>query len=245
MNYLGLSGGGNKSFTKTVEKPPESPSTSGSINTAGNVISRDDLDSGDEELVNILHDMHKSQGVLSPKSINGRMKEHFCNETVLNLSRKVLTETEIRVLEKGLGFAPTPTKINESDLKRDFNEFSRKMRCKWYFRNEDTEKFLEKPAFNIKSNWNLPNDQPAFEIFLSKLDNEVFSGLPGTPCDYNLSKEEWLAMRGLAEDRNIIIKPADKGPCVVLLDREYNLAEAEKQFQDVEIYEDTDFKESD
>ena len=74
VNYLGLSGGGNKSFTKTVEKPPESPSTSGSINTAGNVISRDDLDSGDEELVNILHDMHKSQGVLSPKSINGRMK---------------------------------------------------------------------------------------------------------------------------------------------------------------------------
>ena len=35
----------DRSFTKTVEKPPESPSTSGSINTAGNVISRDDLDS--------------------------------------------------------------------------------------------------------------------------------------------------------------------------------------------------------
>ena len=50
-----------------------------------------------------------------------------------NISRKVLTETEIRVLEKGLGFAPTPTGINESDLKRDFNKFSRKMRCKWYF----------------------------------------------------------------------------------------------------------------
>ena len=48
------------------------------------------------------------------------MKEHFCSKTVLNLSRKVLTETEIRILEKGLGFAPTPTKINEIDLKRDF-----------------------------------------------------------------------------------------------------------------------------
>ena len=75
----------DRSFTKTVEKPPESPSTSGSINTAGNVTSRDDLDSGDEELVNILHDMHTSQGVTaekSPKSVNGRMKWYFCSKTV-------------------------------------------------------------------------------------------------------------------------------------------------------------------
>ena len=68
---------------------------------------------------------------------------YFCSRTVFNPSRKVLTETEIRVLEKGLGFATTPTRINKSDLKRDFNEFSRKMRCKWYFRNEPTENFSE------------------------------------------------------------------------------------------------------
>ena len=32
---------------------------------------------------------------------------------MFNPSKKVLTETEVRVLEKGLGFAPTPTKIND------------------------------------------------------------------------------------------------------------------------------------
>ena len=69
--------------------------------------------------------------------------------------------------------------------------------------------------------------------------------MPGTPRDYNLSKEEWLAMTGLAEDRNIIIKPAEKGSCVVLWDREDYLTEAGKQLQDVDIYEDTGFKESD
>ena len=110
------------------------------------------------------------------------MKGYFCSQTVFNFSRKVLTETEIRILGKGLGFAPTPTRINESYLKRDFNDFSRKMRRKWHFRNEPTEKFSEKPAFNIKSNWNPPNGQSALEIFLSKLENEVFSVLPGTPC---------------------------------------------------------------
>ena len=72
------------------------------------------------------------------------MKGYFCSKAVFNLSRKVLMETEIRVLEKGSGFASTPTRINESDLKRDFNEFSRKVRCKWYFRNEPTENFSKK-----------------------------------------------------------------------------------------------------
>ena len=89
--------------------------------------SRCDLESGDKKLVNILHDLHESQGVTaekSPKSVNGRLKGYFCSKTVFNLSRKVLNETERRVLEKDLGLAPTPTRVNESELKRDFNEFS-------------------------------------------------------------------------------------------------------------------------
>ena len=44
-----------------------------------------------------------------------------------------------------------------------------------------------------------------------------------------MSKEEWKAMRNLAEDRSIIIKPSDKGPCVVVWDREDYLAEGYKQ----------------
>ena len=131
--------------------------------------SRDDLDSGDEELVNILHGLHKSQGVTaekSSKSVNGRMKRYFCSKKVFNLSMKVLTETEIRALEKGLGFAPTPTRINESDLKRDFNGFSQKVSCKWYFRNEPTENLSEKPAFNVKSNWNPPSGHPCIRNIL-------------------------------------------------------------------------------
>ena len=50
--------------------------------------------------------------------------------------------------------------------------------------------------------------------------------LPGTPLDYNLSKGEWSAMRGLAEDRNSIINTADTGSCVVVCDREDYIAEA-------------------
>ena len=69
-------------------------------------------------------------------------------------------EVEKRILERDLGFASTPTRINESDLNINFNDFSRKIRCKWYFRNEPSENFLEKTAFNVKSYWNPPKGHP-------------------------------------------------------------------------------------
>ena len=79
-----------------------------------------------------------------------RLKRYFCSDTVFNLSKKVLTETEIGVLERGLGFVPTPNLINEENLRWDFDDFSRKMRCKWYFRNKISANFSEVPAFKPK-----------------------------------------------------------------------------------------------
>ena len=65
--------------------------------------------------------------------------------------------------------------------------------------------------------------------------------LPGTPLDYNLSKEEWVAMRGLAEDQNVIIKLADKA----VWDQEDHLVEADRQIKDNETYESSSFKDKD
>ena len=71
----------------------------------------------------------------------GRLEEYFCSDTVSNLSQKVLTDTEIRILEKGLDFAPIQNKINEPELRTDFEEFCRRMRTRWHFRNEPTPEF--------------------------------------------------------------------------------------------------------
>ena len=48
----------------------------------------------------------------------------------------MLIDTEINVLVKGLDFAPIQKKLNESELRSDFNEFCRRMRLKWHFRDE-------------------------------------------------------------------------------------------------------------
>ena len=42
-----------------------------------------------------------------------RLPCYFCSDTVFNLSRRVLTEIEIKILEKVLDYAPIQNKINE------------------------------------------------------------------------------------------------------------------------------------
>ena len=74
--------------------------------------------------------------------------------------------------------------------------------------------------------------QPASKMFLCQIENNVFLLLPSNTTRYNLTKEEWLAMKGLAEYRNIVIKTADKGSCVVVWDRTDYLLEREQHLID-------------
>ena len=39
-------------------------------------------------------------------------------------------------MERGLDYAPIKNKINEPELKKDFENFCRQMRFKWFFRND-------------------------------------------------------------------------------------------------------------
>ena len=56
-----------------------------------------------------------------------RLTGYFCWDTVFNLSKKVLSDAEIKVPEKGLDYAPIQNKINEPELWRNFENFSRQM----------------------------------------------------------------------------------------------------------------------
>ena len=48
-------------------------------------------------------------------------------------SRKRLTDSEQKILEKGLKFTPTPERGNQQELKEDIFEFTRKLRLAEYF----------------------------------------------------------------------------------------------------------------
>ena len=103
-----------------------------------------------------------------------RLTGHFCLNTVFNLIQKVLSDTEIKVLEKGLDYAPIQNKVNRSELKQHFDEFSRKIRLKWYFQNEVTEDFSKTPSFKSKSSWKPPQGNSILELFLTQIERELF-----------------------------------------------------------------------
>ena len=168
-----------------ASNPPMTCTAAGLINTPTSTTTVEDSIRNIEENISVTQ-----KGLILRTDNNGRLQGYFCSDVVFNLSHKVLTNLEISVLGKGLGFSPTPTFINEADLRRDFADFDGKMRCKWFFRNEPTEDFSEIPAFGIKSNWSPPKGHPALEMFLSRMEGETFSLLPSNSTSYNLTKEE-------------------------------------------------------
>ena len=103
----------------------------------------------DEDLLDILVELQKPiKGAIGE---NDRLEGYFCSDTVFSLSNRVLSDSEIKLLEKGLDFAPIQRKINELELRKDFNEFYRRMRINWNFRNEPSQNFSETPAFRVNS----------------------------------------------------------------------------------------------
>ena len=65
--------------------------------------------------------------------------------------------------------------------------------------------------------------------------------LPGNTTRYNLTKEERLAAKRLAEVRSTVIKTADKGFCVVVWDRTDYLIEVKKDLSESNIYKEVKF----
>ena len=133
LSNLGLNG------LTTWNPPMTCTSTAGSINTPTSTTTVED------NIRNIEENISVTQGeVITRTDNNGRLQGYFCSDVVFILSHKVLTDLEISVLGKGLGFSPTPTFINEADLRRDFADFARKMRCKWFFFTTNLRKALVK-----------------------------------------------------------------------------------------------------
>ena len=130
--------------------PPNLCTNSGKVcNSSNSQIIQNDTNvfsSQDEELLSILMDLQQNSSS-ETNSSSKRIGGHFCSDTIFNLTSKVFTDTEINILEKGLGFAPIQNKINQPELRKDFEEFCRRLRIKWYFRNDISENFTEKPAF--------------------------------------------------------------------------------------------------
>ena len=60
------------------------------------------------------------------------------------------------------------------------------------------------------------------------------------PRNKNLTKDEYKAIKSLKNNQDMIIKPADKGSAIVILDKQSYINEGQRQLHDTKFYEETD-----
>ena len=141
----------------------------------------------DEGPLNIAHDDIHSD----------RISGQFVNDKVINLSNRALSDSKISVLSKGLKFVATPKELDYSQIKIEMENFGRRLRLKWHFR--ESEEFSEYPVFRPKSKFNPRNKDIAIEVYLSKLEEEIMKVTANGNNFSNISREERAALNGLKQ----------------------------------------------
>ena len=158
--------------------------------------------------------------------LNNRSQGNLVCKNVVHLSRRNLTDSEIPLLSKERNFVPTSNATNKARLKTELEVFRRILRLKWYFRNEENEFDLDQ--FKPKSSSNPRNKDAAIEIYISSLEEKLMKiEIPKDKYN-NLASKERQVWCDLKNDKNVVIKGADKGSAVAVWDREDYIKDAGK-----------------
>ena len=166
---------------------------------------------------------------------------------VYNLSDHILTKDEKALLELGLKFCPTPPKADIGDLVHDIDHFFRSANLKLFFsdvdttfdtqssNNTDPTKPFAHPDLKLKSKFN-PTFPPLLEFVRQSVITELQNCSINPVRNKNLTHSQFLAIRSLSCNSNIVIKPADKGSGIVVMNREDYIKEGERQLLDCNFY---------
>ena len=154
---------------------------------------------------------------------------------ITNLSFKQLTETQQKVLTKGLSFVPS-RKINKVALNESVSRFERSNRLKYFFRNSPPQ---EPHPIKPKSNWQPPKASQEIEAYLCRIKTDI-NQLPPQNFYPNPSKLEHTALKELAQDPTLVIKSADKGSGIVVEDTQNYIKDGLEHLADKTIYNEID-----
>jgi hypothetical protein len=147
------------------------------------------------------------------------------SSTVVNLSSSTLSDAEHNLLSRGLKFCPTPPDVNQVELSQDLTQYYRRIRLREFFL--DAPPSVPEP-FREKSTWVPPKNRvPSLETYVQVVSTQVNTSerLSHRSHD-NLPREERQALNSIRSRTDIIIKPADKGSAVVVMDRQKYIDEA-------------------
>ena len=178
---------------------------------------RRDLDSFHRKLKFKAHFHKGDESKLPPKPV-GRPKK-----------ASSITGCDIRSLMSqppaGTSTAPTPTENSTSNLRFPNRRMLVEMNCPF-----------EDRKFTLPSNATPPNPAASVEALVMFDELELSKHSPKRPKRQNISREEKEALQQLREMHDIIIKPADKGSAVVIMNISDYVAEGDRQLADRNFY---------
>ena len=157
---------------------------------------------------------------------------------MINLSTQhSLTSHQLTLLRKGLSFVPTMTAATTArqDMSLSLRAYHRRLKLRAHFGKNQPQQ--TKKTFTHPSEWEPAHSSlpPSLQEMFKK-DMVDLSHLKYTPESPNLSPEEQEALGDLIRARGLVIKPADKGSAVVLMDQSDYVSEALRQLNDKEYY---------
>lgn len=170
----------------------------------------------------------------------------------INLSKYVLTDSELSLLEKGLTFIPTMHYTDCSQIYELQNKVIRSLKLRDYYHSSTDEgptPRIPKQDFYIPSTWTpkdanlMPTTVDAAsrmaitteEILLPVRSRDGRRACVHNSTD-NLTLAERDAIKQLYSNTDIIIKKADKGSATVIMDKSAYIAEAERQLHNTKFY---------
>lgn len=138
-------------------------------------------------------------------------------------------------MEKGLKFCPTPRVVSKTPILEAAGKFHR--RLKWAYVKRNSKKYFIEP-FTHKSN-RVPSDSCVHPLVLEtiqKIDADL-ANLPITREKQNMSNLAYNALKTIKNNPDIIMKPADKGSSVVIMNRADYITEGYRHLNDNKYYE--------
>ena len=126
-------------------------------------------------------------------------------------------------------------KQQKNKLRKDVSDYHRRLKLASHFEMERGEQI---PPFQPGSDWE-PADENLPESLkeLIAQDTNMIRNQPGHIKERdNLTKQEVRALRELARNKDLVIKGADKGSAIVLMDRWQYLMEGERQLSNTDHY---------
>ena len=207
-----------------------------SLHVASSVPVRSDAAKGDP-----WPDADAKVGAYSHKPNRDKVRRELCVE-VTNLSGSELSEDELSLLSKGLGFIPARG-VPTTQVMAELREWERLMRLREFWHNNSGGERDRREAIDDqlkKSNWTPPKGRdPSLDLYIEEVTKDILASL-SSRRERNLSRGEEEALKRLPDDDKIVIRPADKGSGIVFLNSEDYWHRLQEEVGDSSTYRQTE-----